>query len=111
MSDAVFGRINVGARIVLCGQISQYNNRTMARGPRVLYRLVAQQARAEGFMVHQFADRFPEGVRQMAQWLKEGRITCRETITAGIENAPKAFIGLFTGQNIGKQLVRVVSKG
>jgi NADPH-dependent curcumin reductase CurA len=110
VSDAVFGRINEGARIVLCGQISQYNNRTMARGPRVLFRLVAQRARAEGFMVYQFTDRFPEGIRQMAEWIKEGRITYRETITAGIENAPKAFIGLFTGQNIGKQLVRVVSK-
>ncbi len=58
-------------------------------------------------MVYQFADRFPEGLRQMAQWIREGRITYRETITDGIENAPKAFIGLFTGQNIGKQLVRV----
>ena len=108
VSDAVFGSINVGARIVVCGQISQYNNRTMARGPRVLFRLVTQRARAEGFMVYQFADRFPEGVRQMAQWIREGRITYRETITDGIENAPKAFIGLFTGQNIGKQLVRLV---
>ena len=58
-------------------------------------------------MVYQFADRFPEGRRQMAQWIREGRITYRETITDGIENGPKAFIGLFTGQNIGKQLVRV----
>jgi NADPH-dependent curcumin reductase CurA len=107
VSDAAFGSINVGARIVLCGQISQYNNRTMARGPRVLFRLVTQRARAEGFMVHQFAERFPEGLRQMAQLIKEGKIAYRETITDGIENAPKAFIGLFTGQNIGKQLVRV----
>jgi hypothetical protein len=109
VSDAAFGRINVGARIVVCGQISQYNNRTMSRGPRLLWRLVAQRARAEGFMVYQFTDRFPEGRRQMAQWLQEGRVTYRETITDGIENAPKAFIGLFTGQNIGKQLVRVVA--
>lgn len=110
VSDAAFGSINVGARIVVCGQISQYNNRTMARGPRVLWRLVAKQARAEGFMVYQFADRFEEGRRQIAQWIQEGRITYRETITDGIENAPKAFIGLFTGQNIGKQLVRVLSR-
>jgi hypothetical protein len=107
VSDAAFECINVGARIVVCGQISQYNNRTMARGPRLLWRLVVQQARAEGFMVHQFADRFPEGLRQMAAWIREGKISYRETITDGIQNAPKAFIGLFTGQNIGKQLVRV----
>jgi len=107
VSDAAFGSLAVGARVVVCGQISQYNNRTLARGPRMLWRLVAQRARAEGFMVYQFADRFPEGLRQMSQWIREGRITYRETITDGIENAPKAFIGLFTGQNIGKQLVRV----
>ena len=68
---------------------------------------IVKRARAEGFMVYQFAERFPEAHRQLAQWLTEGRITCRETIAEGIENAPKAFIGLFTGQNIGKQLVRV----
>ena len=110
MSDAAFGSLNVGARVVVCGQISQYNNRTLARGPRVLWRLLTQRARAEGFMVYQFTDRFPEGLRQMAQWIREGRITYRETITEGIENAPKAFIGLFTGQNIGKQIVRVVAR-
>jgi NADPH-dependent curcumin reductase CurA len=107
LTDAAFGCINAGARIVVCGQISQYNNRTMARGPRLLFRLVSQRARAEGFMVYQFADRFQEGRRQMAQWIREGRITYRETVIAGIENAPKALIGLFAGENIGKQLVRV----
>ena len=61
-------------------------------------------------MVRQFAGRFPEAQRQLAQWLKAGRITCRETITEGIENAPGAFIGLFTGQNIGKQVVRVAKE-
>jgi hypothetical protein len=110
VSDAAFGSLNVGARIVVCGQISQYNNRTMARGPRLLLQLVAKRARAEGFQFFQFADRFEEGRRQIAQWIQEGRITYRETITDGIENAPKAFIGLFTGRNIGKQLVRVLSR-
>jgi len=57
--------------------------------------------------VFQFQDRFQEGRAQIVRWLKEGRITYRETIVEGLENAPRAFIGLFHGQNIGKQLVRV----
>lgn len=55
----------------------------------------------------QFASRFPEGQQQVAQWIKEGRVKYQETIVEGLENAPRAFIGLFHGENIGKQLVRV----
>jgi hypothetical protein len=80
----------------------------MERGPRWLWQLIIKQARAEGFLVYQFADRFGEGHRQMAQWLKEGRIKYRETVVAGIENAPRAFIGMLSGENIGKQLVKVL---
>jgi hypothetical protein len=57
--------------------------------------------------VFQFASRFPEGQQQVAQWIKEGRVKYQETIVEGLENAPRAFIGLFHGENIGKQLVRV----
>ncbi|MCX8038590.1 MAG: NADP-dependent oxidoreductase [Candidatus Sumerlaeia bacterium] len=107
VSDAVAMLINPRARIVLCGQISQYNQKRLERGPRWLFQLVIKQARAEGFLVWQFADRFAEGIAQMARWLREGKIKYRETVLDGIENAPKAFIGMLTGQNIGKQLVKV----
>jgi hypothetical protein len=66
-----------------------------------------KQARAEGFLVYQFADRFDEGLRQMAQWLQEGKLKYRESIIEGIENAPRAFLGMLRGENIGKQLVKV----
>lgn len=110
LTDAVFLRINLGARIVVCGQIDQYNATRPPRGPRMLWHLIVKRARAEGFLVFDFASRFPEGQRQMAQWLQQGKIKYRETITDGLENAAQAFIGLFQGENIGKQLVRVAAE-
>ncbi len=108
--DAVILRINVGARIVLCGQIDQYNATEMPQGPRLLFQLVTRHARAEGFMVTQFSDRKDEWFERMSGWIGSGKIKYRETIVDGIENAPKAFIGLFTGANIGKELVRVAKE-
>jgi NADPH-dependent curcumin reductase CurA len=99
--------INVRARLVICGQISQYNLERPEMGPRWLRVLLVKQARAEGFLVFQFADRFEQSLRQMAQWLQEGKLKYRENITEGIENAPRAFIGMLKGENIGKQLVKV----
>jgi hypothetical protein len=107
ISDAVLQVLNPRARIAVCGQISQYNLQAPEPGLRVLPILLACQARAEGFMVYQFADRFPEGIRQMSQWIKEGTLHYREHIIEGLENAPRAFIGMLTGENIGKQLVKV----
>ena len=75
-----------------------------------MWHLIVKRARAEGFLVFQFADRFREGQQQIAQWIKEGKVKYRETIVDGLENAPKAFIGLFHGENLGKQLVRVAQE-
>jgi len=107
ITDAVIALLNVRARLVICGQISQYNLERPEMGPRWLWALIVKQARAEGFLVFQFADRFEEGIRQMAQWLKEGKLKYRENIIEGLENAPRAFIGMLKGENIGKQLVKV----
>ena len=107
LTDAVFTQIKIGARIAVCGQIDQYNAEDPPQGPRLLWHLIAKRARAEGFLIFDYADRFPEAQKQIAQWLAEGRIEHRETITDGLENAPRAFIGLFHGENLGKQLVRV----
>lgn len=107
LTDAVFQQINLRARLVICGQIEQYNATRPPRGPRVLWHLIVKRARAEGFLVFDYASRFPEGQRQMARWIAEGKLKYRETITDGLENAPRAFIGLFQGENLGKQLVRV----
>ena len=107
ITDAVIRLINVRARLVICGQISQYNLEKPEMGPRWLWALIVKQARAEGFLVFQFADRYDEALRQMAQWLREGKLKYRETTVEGIENAPRAFIGMLKGENIGKQLVKV----
>jgi NADPH-dependent curcumin reductase CurA len=109
ITDAVIPLLNVGARLVICGQISQYNLERPEMGPRWLWALIVKQARAEGFLVFQFADRFEEGIRQMAQWLKEGKLKYRESIIEGLENAPRTFIGMLKGENIGKQLVKVAT--
>jgi NADPH-dependent curcumin reductase CurA len=107
ITDAVFKKINVKARIVICGQISQYNLEKPEMGPRLLSTILVKQAKVEGFLVFQFADRYKEGIEQLARWLKEGKLKYREEIAHGIENAPRAFIEMLQGKNTGKQLVQV----
>lgn len=107
MTDAALRRLANRARVSICGQISQYNLETPEMGPRLLAILLIRQARAEGFIVTRFADRFPEGVKQLAQWISEGKIKYREDIMEGLENAPAAFIRMLRGENKGKQLVKV----
>jgi NADPH:quinone reductase len=107
VTDAVMRLINTRARIAVCGQISQYNNQEVEMGPRWLPQLVVKQAKVEGFLVFQYADRYEEGLRQLGSWLKQGRIRYREYVVEGLENAPRAFIGMLRGENIGKQLVKI----
>lgn len=106
VSDAILSVINTKARIAICGQISQYNLAKPEPGPRVFRYLLTKSARAEGFLVYNYADRFPEGIAQMAKWMKEGKIKYRETIVEGFENAPRALIGVLSGDNTGKMLVK-----
>lgn len=107
VTDAVFKLMNVKARVCVCGQISQYNLAKPEMGPRFLWKLIEKRARVEGFLVFQFADRYSEGLRQMAAWHKAGKIKIREEVVEGIENAPRAFIGMLQGKNTGKQLVKI----
>lgn len=108
ISDAAITQINMKARIIICGQIATLNRKETEMGPRTapLYLLV-YRARMEGFLVHDYKARFPEGIAQLTQWLKEGKLENRETIVEGFENAPKAFLGLFTGENMGKMVVKL----
>jgi len=109
ITDAVVRLINVRARLVICGQISQYNLERPEMGPRWLWTLITKQAKVEGFLVFQFADRNQEALKQMAEWMKEGKLKYHESIVEGIENAPRAFIGMLRGENIGKQLVKLAA--
>lgn len=107
ITDAVFRLLRPRARVAVCGQISLYNLEKPDTGPRLLPNLLVRQARAEGFLVFQFADRFGEALKQLTQWLKEGKLKYREDIVDGIGNAPSAFIAMLQGRNMGKQLVKL----
>ncbi|QOY90760.1 NADP-dependent oxidoreductase [Paludibaculum fermentans] len=107
LTDAAMTLMNFRGRVAVCGQISQYNDRSKDVGQRPFTEILVKQLRVEGFIVTRWAARFPEGRKQMATWWKEGRLRNEETITDGLENAPKAFIGLFRGENTGKALVRL----
>ncbi|HEX7331114.1 MAG TPA: NADP-dependent oxidoreductase [Pyrinomonadaceae bacterium] len=107
VSDAVMPLINDFARIVICGQISIYNSDKPAIGPRPQPFLLIHKATMRGFIITQYANRFAEGVMQLAQWFMSGKLKHAETIVEGFENTPQAFIGLFSGENLGKQIVKI----
>ena len=107
ITDAVVRRINEGARISLCGQSSQYNLEQPELGPRWLEQLIVKSARMQGFLITGYADRFHEGLEQLAVWLRQGRLKYREDVAQGIESAPQAFIAMLQGLNHGKQLVQL----
>ena len=107
VSDVTMAMLNFGARIVLCGQISLYNLEQPDRGPRIQPYLLVSSCRMQGFIVINYAARFGEGVRDLAQWFSEGKLKYAEHIVEGFENTPQAFLGLFSGDNLGKQLVKV----
>lgn len=107
VTDAVVARINPGARIALCGQISQENLVEPELGPRWLGRLVSREARLQGFLTSTWVGRFPEGIDQLAVWFERGELHYREDVAQGIEATPQAFIGVMRGENQGKQLVQL----
>ena len=107
ITDAVIPLLNVKARVAICGQISQYNLETPEMGPRLLWHLIVKRAKVEGFLVMDYAARREEGLRKLSEWVRSDKIKYRERIAEGIENAPRAFMEMLSGRNIGKQLVRV----
>jgi len=110
VADAVLAHLASRARVVICGQISQYNLKKPELGPRILGAFLMHQARAEGFTSAQFANHYDEGRRRLARWLNEGKLKYREDVVRGLENAPRAFIGLFKGENFGKLVVKVADE-
>jgi NADPH-dependent curcumin reductase CurA len=109
--DAVFPLLNPFARVPVCGLIAQYNMTELPAGPNrvpALFRAVlTKRLLIRGFIVTDFAAHFNDFIRDMPQWVKEGRIKYREDVADGLENAPTAFMGMLKGRNFGKQLVRV----
>ena len=111
ITEAVLPLLNRRARISLCGQISQYNLKRPETGPRQWWHLIVKEARAEGFLVFRYADRYEEALQQLAVWIAQGRLIYREDVVEGIERAVSAFLGMLSGDNIGKRLVKVADPG
>ena len=108
---AVMPLLNTFARIPVCGLIAHYNETGLPPGPDRMVQLqgliLRRSLKMQGFIVSNYRHRYPEFARDMATWLAEGKVTYREDVVEGLENAPQAFLGLFSGQNFGKLVVRV----
>lgn len=108
--DAVLQNLNQRARIAVCGMIAEYNLDSPPIGPRPGRAILVNRARMEGFIVFDFQDRYPAALRALSGWVRAGKIKYREDIVAGLENAPRAFLGLMQGKNFGKLLIRVAAE-
>jgi len=95
------------ARFIECGMIAGYNDETRAPGPNNMFYIVGKRIKMQGFIVFDFMDMREQFRADMSTWIKDGRVTWRETVEYGIENAPKAFANLFVGANLGKMLVKL----
>ncbi len=105
VSDAALVNLNTGARVTLCGSISQYHDHEP--GPRLMGSFVGKRVTARGFIVWDYIPQWPPITARMAEWVRSGRIRYKDDIVDGLENAPQAFIRMLRGENFGKTQVRV----
>ena len=107
VTDAAIENLALRGRVLVCGQISQYNLEEPELAPRNLWNLITKQARIEGFIVSNFQNDHEVGRARLASWVRDGSLKYREDVVDGFEQAPRAFIGLMNGANFGKLLVKV----
>jgi NADPH-dependent curcumin reductase CurA len=107
ISDAVLFNINRFARIIVCGAISVYNNKEIPQSISVQPFLIKKSALMQGFIISNYAEKFPEAMTHLSGWLAEDKLTYTETIVKGFDNIPSAFIDLFDGKNKGKMIVKI----
>lgn len=105
--EAALNSANLFARFAICGMISIYNATRPEPGPSNLAQLIGKNIRMEGFIVSHHFDLMPTYIDELSSWVKDGKVTWKETVFDGIEKAPEAFLGLFSGENLGKMLVRL----
>lgn len=105
--DAALANLARGARVVLCGAISIYSDFANAPGIRNTPALIVRRGMMRGFLVFDYAARMPEAIESLGRWSSEGKLRSEVDVVEGLENAPDALRRLFTGENIGKQLVRI----
>src|SRR5215471_5458987 len=108
--EAALAQLAMKARVSLCGAISQYNNVEGIQGPRNYLSLLINRARMEGFIVFDYAARYPEGVKAIAGWLAEGKLKAREDIVDGLETFPETLLKLYRGENFGKLVIKVAEE-
>ncbi len=106
--DAALARLARGARVVICGAISQYNNTTPYRGPANYIALLPARAAMIGFVVFDYADRYGEAAAELAGWIADGRLVSREEVLeGGVDAFPETLLRLFSGENTGKLVLHV----
>nr|WP_026348333.1 NADP-dependent oxidoreductase [Eudoraea adriatica] len=106
--DIALSRLRMHARIVICGAISQYNNKMSVKGPSNYLSLLVNRATMQGMVVFDYAKRYSEAARDMGAWLAEGKLKGKEDIYEGIENFPQTFQRLFSGDKLGKLVLKVI---
>jgi NADPH-dependent curcumin reductase CurA len=104
--DTLLARMNAFSRIALCGLIAQYNSEPFPM--KNVGSVLMNRIRMQGFIVSEHMERWPQALQELGQGVATGKIKYRETVAQGLENAPKAFIGLLKGANLGKQLVKLI---
>ena len=107
ISDAVIAKINFNARIVLCGQISLYNNTEIPMGPRLQPMLLTRSVLMQGFIISNYQSQFSEGSNYLTMLVQQNKLKYKEPIVKGFNKLPAALLGLFEGDNIGKMIVEV----
>ena len=105
--DMALAQLARGARVVICGAISQYNSTSGFKGPDNYMSLLVNSARMEGFVVFNYAARYGEAMREMAGWRAAGKLKSREDVVEGLETFPETLLKLFTGENFGKLVIKV----
>ncbi|MFA7944841.1 NADP-dependent oxidoreductase [Pseudomonas brenneri] len=105
--DAVLSRLALKARVVICGAISQYNNKEAVKGPANYLSLLVNRARMEGFVVMDHAANFAAAGQEMAGWMAQGKLKSKEDIVEGLETFPETLMKLFNGENFGKLVLKV----
>lgn len=105
--DACLANLAMYARVVICGAVSQYNNEHGMRGPSNYMALLVKRARMQGFLVFDYAAEYGRAAREMAGWLRDGRLKSHEEIVEGIDRFPETLLRLFTGEHLGKLVLRV----
>jgi NADPH-dependent curcumin reductase len=107
--EAALANLARGARVIICGAISQYNNTGPVQGPSNYLSLLVQRATMKGMLVFDYADRYAQAAQEMAGWMAAGKLKSREDVVEGLETFPDTFLKLFAGENVGKLILKVAA--